>query len=304
MKRFSLSALLLLCLLITGLAQYPQLAVMMGTASGPIGGPLDDVSADAYAAYSVARSLDKDWTNAIIRIRESGGNNETNIGVYLSGRYLVLDASGVASWCGANAGYVVTLYDQSGNANDATQATSTKQMLLWDGGDFITLSNGKIAIESDGGDWYATGQDNADVQPSTRYWVGEDYASMTNKSRSDGDGTTWGALNYATATNSAHLYAGTHLSGAANQITIGVAFLHSAVINGASSSIRVNENAQKTGSAGSADPKGVTIGNNFVQNDAGIYIRFCEFIAYSAAQASTPQATLRANFAAFHGEFQ
>lgn len=68
-------------------------------------------------------------TNAI-RIRETGGNTESNIGFSTN----AFDASAATTFTGANNGEVVTWYDQSGNGYDVTQSTTTQQPQLISGG--------------------------------------------------------------------------------------------------------------------------------------------------------------------------
>jgi hypothetical protein len=104
---------------------------------------LDDYSG-AEAAYSV-RLLRGAYTGNAMRIREDSGNTETDIG-FDSNKDL--DTAAIASHCGANNGYVVTWYDQSGNGNDATQATTADQPQIYDGSVVLT-KNGKPALDLD-----------------------------------------------------------------------------------------------------------------------------------------------------------
>jgi hypothetical protein len=106
-----------------------------------------DTYTGAAAAYSV-RLLRTAYTGDAIRIREDSGNTETDIGFDGNGD---LDTAAIASHCGANNGYVVTWYDQSGNGNDATQSTTTQQPQIYNGTATIT-ENGKPTIEFDGSD--------------------------------------------------------------------------------------------------------------------------------------------------------
>lgn len=89
------------------------------------GGPppliLDTYS--AAAAYSAARRLRTAYTGAAIRVRRSSDNTEQDIG--FSGNSL--DTTALSTFVGAGNGFVVTWYDQSGNARDVTQATQANQ---------------------------------------------------------------------------------------------------------------------------------------------------------------------------------
>ena len=65
-----------------------------------------------------------------VRVRRSSDNAEQDIG--FSGD--ALDTSALATFVGANSGYVVTIYDQTGNGEDATQATASKQARIVNAG--------------------------------------------------------------------------------------------------------------------------------------------------------------------------
>lgn len=82
---------------------------------------LDSVS-NVAAAFSL-RKISTAYSGNAIRIRRSSDNAEQDIG--FSGTNL--DTAAIASFVGANSAFVVTWYDQSGNAKDATQATTAKQ---------------------------------------------------------------------------------------------------------------------------------------------------------------------------------
>ena len=100
---------------------------------------------DAAAAYSL-RKLRKAYTGAAVRVRESGGNTEADIGFLADG---TLDTTALLAHCGANDGFVTVWYDQSGNGNNAVNTTLTEQPLIVSGG-VIVEENGKAAIQFDG----------------------------------------------------------------------------------------------------------------------------------------------------------
>lgn len=102
-----------------------------------------DLYQGAAAAYSL-RKLRHDYTGAAIRVRESSGNTEADIGFTSSG---VLDTTALLAHTGANDGFVTTWYDQSGNARNATQATAANQPQIVSSGSVI-LENGKPALNS------------------------------------------------------------------------------------------------------------------------------------------------------------
>ena len=114
--------------------------------SGAVTPPLDTYTG-AAAAYSV-RLLRTAYTGSCMRVREDGGNTETDIGFDSNGD---LDTAAIASHCGANNGYVRYWYDQStaggtGSGNDAGQATAASQPQIYNGTAVVT-ENGKPALE-------------------------------------------------------------------------------------------------------------------------------------------------------------
>ncbi len=105
-----------------------------------------DTYTGAAVAYSAARRLSSTYTGSLIRVRRSSDNTEQDIG-YTAGN--VLDESALTTFVGANNGFVVTIYDQSGNAKDATQATAVNQPRIVNAG-VVDLVNTKPAILGDG----------------------------------------------------------------------------------------------------------------------------------------------------------
>jgi hypothetical protein len=81
-----------------------------------------DAYPNAYTAYSF-RKLREAYAGSAVRIREDGGDTEADIG--FSGDDF--DTAAAATHIGANNGFIVTWYDQSGNGINITQATAGKQ---------------------------------------------------------------------------------------------------------------------------------------------------------------------------------
>ena len=127
-----------------------------------------DTYTGASAGYSVRR-LSGSYTGACMRVREDGGNTETDIGFDSNGD---LDTAAIASHCGANNGFVRYWYDQStaggtGSGNDAGQATASEQHKIYDGLNVIT-KNGKPMID---GTENVTSFDFVSVSQSAPYTV-------------------------------------------------------------------------------------------------------------------------------------
>jgi len=111
---------------------------------------LDDYSG-AAAAYSL-RLLDSTYTGNAIKVRRASDNAEQDIGFVNN----ELDTSNLETFCSGTDGFITTWYDQSGNANNATQATAANQPKIVSSGSTI-LENGKAAVEFDGNDHMPNG---------------------------------------------------------------------------------------------------------------------------------------------------
>jgi hypothetical protein len=92
----------------------------------PVGTGFLDVYANALAAFSFRRLRDA-YTGAAIRLRHGGTNAEADIGFDGNGDFDTAAAAAHLAIGGAGAGYVVTLYDQSGNGYDVTQSVAGSQ---------------------------------------------------------------------------------------------------------------------------------------------------------------------------------
>jgi len=99
-----------------------------------------DTYPGALAAYSL-RSLSSSVTNVVRVRRSSGSPSEADFTA-------AQVANGeLATWVGiGNNGFVTTWYDQSGNANNATQTTTSVQPQIVSGGAVILL-NGKACLQ-------------------------------------------------------------------------------------------------------------------------------------------------------------
>lgn len=99
----------------------------------------------AAAAYSL-RQLKTGVTN-VVRVRRSSDNAESDFTATE-----ITDGT-LTTWTGANNGFVVTWYDQSGNANNATQSTAGSQPQIVSSG--TVLTKGSLpAITFDGSNDY------------------------------------------------------------------------------------------------------------------------------------------------------
>ncbi len=108
--------------------------------------PLLDTYTGAAAAYSL-RKLRSAYSGSAIRVRRASDNAEQDIGFNV---FNELDTVSLASFCSGTDGFVKTWYDQSGNANDATQAATGSQPKIYDSSTGVVTENGKPAVEFNG----------------------------------------------------------------------------------------------------------------------------------------------------------
>ncbi len=103
-----------------------------------------DLYESAALAVSV-RKLKLTYSGNCLRVRRSSDNTEQDIG-FLNN---YLDTASLISFVGANSGFIVKWYDQSGNSNDLVQSTTANQPKIINAGVLLT-QNGKACITFDG----------------------------------------------------------------------------------------------------------------------------------------------------------
>lgn len=130
---------------------------------------------DSYSGAKVAislRLLKCNYSGSCIRVRRSSDNTEQDIGFNTAGD---IDTSSLKTFVGANDGYVVKWYDQSGNANDASQSTTTQQGAIVISG-AVQRTNGKVSVYFDGDDAYNT----ATVSLNTYLYISAIFKASNN----------------------------------------------------------------------------------------------------------------------------
>lgn len=128
-----------------------------GYGTGPSGaasfvGALDNYTTNLSAAWSVARRLLTSYSGALIRVRRSGDNSESDFSATANGD---LDAASLTAFCvaggGTQHGYVTKVYAQSGSVGDLAQTTASRQPQIVNAG-ALNTENGKPVAVFDGSD--------------------------------------------------------------------------------------------------------------------------------------------------------
>jgi len=123
-------------------------------AGGGFTGLLDTYSG-AAAAYSL-RQLSSTYSGNAIKVRRASDNAEQDIAFSNN----ELDTATLETFASGTDAFVTTWYDQSGNANNATQTTASKQPKIVSSGSTL-LRGGKPSMQFDGvNDNFITSQNN------------------------------------------------------------------------------------------------------------------------------------------------
>jgi hypothetical protein len=111
-----------------------------------------DTYPGAVGAWSL-RKLSSSTTH-VVRVRRDSDNAESN--------FTADDVSDgtLETWVGAGDGFVVTLFDQSGESLDVTQSVASAQPMIVNGGS-IVLENGKPAMDFSGSRYLQAGAGNS-----------------------------------------------------------------------------------------------------------------------------------------------
>lgn len=149
----------------------PLASAITGVSGGGGGGgslPLDTVTT-AVLAFSVARKLRTAYAGSAIRVRRSSDNAEQDIGFDGSGN---LDESALTAFTGANDGFVVKVYEQSGHASavDFGNATAATQPQIVAAG-VVTKHAGIPAAKSNGTTQLLEVQASWATRPASAYPV-------------------------------------------------------------------------------------------------------------------------------------
>ena len=253
---------------------------------------LDNLTGVALA-YST-RKLRTAYSGSALRVRRSNDNTEQDIGFDGSGN---LDTSSLASFVGSNSGYVVTWYDQSGNAVDATQATTSAQPRIVNAGTNDTI-NSKVSPRWTGGSQrlvFTSTQSN----PVSVYMVNRfnSYAAGAHML----DGSTISPrmlLGYGGSTNYQLYNGGSALTGGTTDTTTAHALV--AVFNNASSSLSIDGGANViSGSAGTNGRGSTIIGAGYVSTGFDGWIP--ELVCFNGTISGSDASACRSSAVSYWG---
>lgn len=101
-----------------------------------------DTFAGSVAAYSTSRKLRTAYAGPAIRVRRSSDNAEQDVLFNFLG---ALDEDMLLSFVGAGDGFITTLYDNTGNSNNAIQPTAANQPQIVSAGSIIKENGRPVA---------------------------------------------------------------------------------------------------------------------------------------------------------------
>lgn len=242
-------------------------------------GPLDLVPG-AAVAYSVARALSRAYRGQLIRVRRASDNAELDFYALGNGQ---LDTGAVAAFIFGTTGFITTLYDQSGNARNATQATAANQP---------AYQTDKSAL-FDGANDFLKAVAFTLNQPETIYLYGRAVTWSNSDIIYDGESNVTMALQQITASPQLRLFAGSGSAEFSGWIlnTYGVL---TAIFNGVNSLLQVNNGAPTALDAGTSNAGGFQLGRN---GGASVYanVQVKEVVIYPAAHSASQRALLIIN---------
>lgn len=130
-----------------------------------------DVYTGAAVAYGFTK-LRTAYSGNCIKIRRASDNTTQDIG--FSGE--TLDTAAIDTFCSGTTGFIHTIYDQSGNGNNLTQATAASQPQIYSGG-VLTLNSMPRANFDGSNDYMTLGTNISCAGPWTSLFIGKRTAS-------------------------------------------------------------------------------------------------------------------------------
>ena len=253
-----------------------------------------DLYPSAAAAYSL-RKLRSAYTGNAIRVRRSD-NTEQDIGFTSAN---VLDTTSLTSFCSGTNGFVTTWYDQSGNANDATQSTASNQPQIVSSGSVI-LENGKpiVSYLSTANCQLKTTASFSISSPLQTFIVGKNTRAISAFPYYYDFQTNRAILYYADDVTPKGLasFNGSQINSGDTSTTQGI---FETLYNGASSYMYKNNSLLVSGNTGSNGASGALFLGTRNNNGQNLHGGFQEFILYPSNQSAN-RAGISTNINAFY----
>jgi hypothetical protein len=196
------------------------------------------------------RQLSGSYSGDAIVVRRASDNATQSIGFVNN----ELDTTSLESFCSGTDGFVTTWYDQSGNGNDAAQASASSQPKIVSSGSTI-LENGKACVQWNGGTEYLVSSFGTTYsQPNTIFVA----ANKTNHYGYLFDSNN--SSNRHAQGNNDWIFAGAVLGAAYPPTFLGSQVLFTANFNSVSTAY-INGTQTTTGNAGTQGLSGFHLGN-------------------------------------------
>lgn len=155
---------------------------------------LDLTSVEPVYAVSVARYLKSTFVgNNVVEVRRSSDNQQLDFTIDE-----ITDGT-LTTWVGGgNDGFVVTLYDHSGNGNDRNIPNAAAQFYLVSGGTLLTDTNGNPKMRTTSGSQVPFGNTAFNLSGSSG-----SYSMVSQRFRGSSFSRYWGTIRMGIATNMA-----------------------------------------------------------------------------------------------------
>ena len=235
-----------------------------------------DLYPDAAAAYSL-RKLRTDYTGPAIEARKTveGDTSTQDIG-FVNGE---LDTVLLLTFADGGDVFVKTWYDQSGNGNNAAQASESSQPQIVSSGAVIKVNN-VSAVDFDGFSNYLETATFTEIEQPTSYFGV--FKFDDNKNQNIFDGSSSGRQIIGEDGTSYKFYGGIQTTG-------GVSNTNQSSFNGFFSdtdSLFINNISITSGNAGFDGIDKMVIGSNFLTNGAYLDGKIQELILYPSDQSA------------------
>lgn len=254
---------LLLCLVAVACwaaAPFP-VAFFKGSAVGGGATLLLDESGLGSAAFSISTGkVRAAYSGDVLRVRRSSDNAECDVEflndwVSLNSPINNLSAGSGATltaWAGSDSCYVVTWFDQSGNARNASQSTAANQPMIMSGGALLTGANGRACVRFDGSnDRMATAGGLSISQPQTGLVVYNALTWTVGDRILDGASNNRIGMMQSTTTPQIEILAGVNGQRVSPALTTWVAVSCVWLTGANNSKLRLNDGADVLGNVGS-----------------------------------------------------